>query len=149
MRNDKYAHLTCKLAAAICQAEAALEHENHYCALEKSPRPCSPHLPKSSCISTHRTKEMWHILLLPSYNNPEYLITVSFFKPYSTTAYLNTGRCRFLRSPVFGSDRSAAREPGFGSVCYEALAWQTYQEEKWQTPQPAAFQGEGALTAYK
>lgn len=130
MRNDKYAHLTCKLAAAIYQVEATLEHKSHNCALEKSPPPCSPHLPKRSCISTYRTKEMWHILLLPPYNNLKYLMTVSFFKPFSTTAYFSAGSCRLLHSPVSGSDWWAARKPGFSSVQYQAFAWRTYQEDK-------------------
>lgn len=34
MRNDKYAHLTCKLTAAIYQVEATLEQKKHNCALQ-------------------------------------------------------------------------------------------------------------------
>lgn len=130
MRSDKYTHLTCKLAAAIHQVEATLQHKNHNCALEKSPPLHSPHLPKPSRISTYGTKEMRHILLHPLYNNPEYLRTAFFFKPLSTAAYFSTDSCRLLHSPRFGSDWSATGNPGFGSIQYQVFAWQTYQEDK-------------------
>lgn len=145
MRNDKYAHLTCTLAAAIYQVEATLEHKHHNCALEKSLPPYSPHLPEPSCVFAYRTKEMWHVLLLPPHNNPEYLTTASCLKPFSAPVYFSTGSCRLLHSPVFGSNRSAAWKPGLGSVRYHASAWQTDQEETCKLHSPQHFKSRGHL----